>query len=302
MKTNNVISFLAFFLFCSINLSAQTEWAPIGAKWHYDFPYDYNNAETFLKIESIGDTVIDGITCKILEQESLDTHLNRRYYTYKAEDKVWVYDGIDFRILYDFTVQPQSEWTAYGPSLYQMCDTVTNVLVESAGEEELNGISFKYMMVSLPESGWHFNLCNPDQTRISEKFGSYGFMFPQQNCAIDVPSACFLRCYEDSEFGFFSSGVADSCTYEYGVGLNEIILAENVKVGPNPVSDILNIALKGNIRNSSFQIYSSTGKLIYNASVTDRSTMFNMSTYTQGIYILKVYHEGVFTTGKIIKM
>ncbi len=303
MKKTLLFLTLLFWVSVGMKLSAQTEWAPLGAKWYYEFPYNYNNAETFITIESIGDTVINGITCKILEQECIrEPFINRIYYTYKADDKVWVYDGTEFRLLYDFTVPPQGEFTAYGPHLYGICDSVTNVKVESAGFEEINGISLKYMTVVLSEFGWYFSLYNDDPTKISEKFGSYGFMFPQENCAIDVPGPTWLRCYEDSEFGFFTTGVSDSCTYEYGVGVKEIELADNIKIGPNPVSGILNIELKGNLESSNFSIYSSTGKLIYKALVNSQNTQFDITAYKPGTYVLKIFHEGVFRAGKIVKM
>lgn len=303
MKTHFLIPFLSLLSICSLKLSAQMEWAPVGAKWHYELPYNYGNAETYLKIESIGDTVINGISCKILEQVCVrDPYLNREYYTYKSNDIVWVYDGDEFRVLYDFTVQPQGEWTAYGPSLYHTCDTVTNLVVEFEGYEEILGTSYRYVIVTLPEFGWSFSICGSEQTKISEKFGSYGYMFPQDICVIDAPYPCFLRCYEDSEFGFYSTGVSDSCTYEYGVGIKELQLANNIKVGPNPVSGILNIELIGLVDKSVFWIYSSTGKLIFNAAITDNYTKIDMSTFSKGNYILKIYHEGNFSAGKIIKL
>jgi hypothetical protein len=304
MKTRIYFTILTIILSCTIKLSAQTEWAPTGAKWYYEFSYNNGNAESYITIESIGDTVIDGISCKILQQECIRDpyYLNRKYYTYKNDDQVWLYDGSAFRLLYDFSIQPQDEWTTYGPSLYHMCDTLTNILVDSVGYEELNGLSFKYMIVSFPEFGWNFSLCGNEQTRISEKFGSYGFMFPQEECGSDIPAPCMLRCYEDSEFGYYSTGVDDSCTYEYGVGIKDIMLVENVKIGPNPVKDILSIELKGNTENSKFWIYNATGGIVTTSAITNSTTRFDMSQFKKGTYIVKIYYDGIYSGGKVIKM
>lgn len=309
MKKYLLFSLVVISLSFSIKSTAQTEWAPVGAVWHYSYPYAYvYNAETYIKIESIGDTLIDGISCRILLQECpRDLSLTRRYYTYKSDGIVWVYDGEAFRVLYDFTTQLQEEWEAYGPNIYGihgMCEDSSTVLItENLGSEDLNGTSYQYIEVSIPDFQWRFSLCGPDVTKISEVFGSYGFMFPQEICIIDAAYPCNLRCYEDNVFGFYATEyMIDSCTYEYGVGVKEIELVENINVGPNPVSDVLNIDLKGDIKGSYFILFNVTGQALYKGICNSHNMKVNMMDFRKGTYILKVYHEGVFSAGKIIRL
>jgi hypothetical protein len=96
--------------------------------------------------------------------------------------------------------------------------------------------------------------------------------------------------------------VDDSCTYEYGVGIKDIMLVENVKIGPNPVKDILSIELKGNTENSKFWIYNATGGIVTTSAITNSTTRFDMSQFKKGTYIVKIYYDGIYSGGKVIKM
>ncbi len=295
------LSTLICLLVFTMHAAAQTEWAPTGAIWHYEIYYNNGSAETYLTIESTGDTIINEIPCKILQQKcKQDLYDDREYYTYKDQDKVFVYDGTGFRVLYDFSLQPGNEWTAYGPSLYQNCDSVVNINVVETGFEEINGKQLKFLMAEIDSFDWSWG-CGPGYGKISEKFGSYNFMFPQHICIIDALFPCYLRCYEDSQFGFFTTGYADSCTYEYGVGVKEISTTDNVKASPNPVDGILTITLTGKTDDSNFALYRTTGQLLYKAAIAGNTTTFDITPFSPGTYILKVYHDGRLSATKIIK-
>lgn len=304
MKKNLLLITIILFVGCMsvVKSYGQTEWAPIGAKWHYTLPFHDGYTKSFLTLESIGDTVIQGITCSILLQETGQApYLNRKYYTYKNDDKVWLFDGTNFRLLYDFDVNPGDEWQLYAPS-FSSCDSLTTVVVDSIGYEEINGVMFKYLYLSLTDDDWYITTCNYTNYKISEKFGSYGFLLPRQICALDLFYPCDLRCYEDNEFGFYSTGVADSCTYEFGVGIAKIETSENVKIFPNPVSDELTILLKEPPLNCQVWIYAPDGRVVINKELNSTTTKLNLSRFKAGNYLIKLFNNGKYSGGKIVKL
>ncbi len=58
---------------------------------------------------------------------------------------------------------------------------------------------------------------------------------------------------------------------------------------PNPTTDVLNLSIGNyNKQNLSYQIYTSTGKLLQSLKVNGAKTTINMSTFASGNYIIKV--------------
>jgi len=286
----------------SQNLS---EWAPIGAKWTYSFPFNYGNAISYITIESVSDTIIQGVSCKVLKQNCLvDPSLNRIFYTYNYQDSVWLFDGSIFRLLYDFSAGTGSTWEIYGPDFYKagICDTLTTTKVDSIGTEVINGGNYRYQFLSFQEFGWQFNLCNSSENRISDKFGSYGYMFPQQICMIDAPYPCELRCYEDPDFGFFKITQYDSCTFEYGVGIYEITLYGNIIIYPNPVIDEIYLESKNSKNIGTICIYSIEGRIMLIQDIVGSIAKIDLSNLKKGCYLIKVVNDNIISTGKIIKV
>lgn len=74
------------------------------------------------------------------------------------------------------------------------------------------------------------------------------------------------------------------------IGNEEVIDNDNLKVYPNPASNVLNIQLDLNKTNSlkTYQIFDIQGKLVYNQNTTDCILDLNVSEYVKGIYILVV--------------
>lgn len=301
------ICLLIFYLLTNnyIYSQDQLEWAPIGARWTYSFPFNAGNALSYITIESISDTIIQNIGCKVLKQDcGIDPSLNHNFYTYRSQDSVWIFDGTIFRLLYDFSAIPMNEWEIYGPELYTsgLCDTITTVVVDSTGIEVINDNTFKYLVVNLPEFGWQFSLCSSSDNKISEKFGSYGYMFPQHICMIDPPYPCELRCYEDPEFGFYQIANYDSCTFEYGVGVQDIAVGGNIKIYPNPAVNVLSLESKNSENIGTIYIYTIEGRIIFIQDINNSIATINLCNFKKGCYLVKVVNDNSISAGKIIKV
>lgn len=284
-------------------------WAPEGAEWYYTYySGGWGIYESYMKMSVVGDTVIQNKLCSVLNLvgpgDSIP-YYNEYYYTYQEDNNVFLYDGAQFRLLYDFNVQPGDSFESYGPQDIGLCwdDSTTMVVVDSVGFEEVNGINLKYLIVHTPEFNWGFQNCSEwvETYKIYQTIGSLGYMFPARICGADGPAVCALRCYEDSLFGFYTTNVADSCTYEYGVGIEEIDYSDLVKVYPNPVTDHFTIELKESYNNAELSIYSIEGRLIREIELTSDITTIDFSQAEKGCYILRFILEGHSFQGRIVK-
>ncbi len=88
-------------------------------------------------------------------------------------------------------------------------------------------------------------------------------------------------------------------TVAYGVGVNEISLADNtVLVYPNPATDKIYVTIKNKTENDLF-VYDVNGKLIYENKNSDS---FNIDTdkWSRGIYFIKVANKDGVSTSKIV--
>lgn len=94
-------------------------------------------------------------------------------------------------------------------------DTI-NVSIDSISPIVINGKSLKRLHVPYylltEEYPYSYN------SIIIEKIGDIQYMFnyyPSASVACDGNYSAGLRCYQDSELGFYSTGIADSCDYIY---------------------------------------------------------------------------------------
>lgn len=62
---------------------------------------------------------------------------------------------------------------------------------------------------------------------------------------------------------------------------------KNIEIFPNPADDIINIEIE-NYNNTTIEIYSFSGKLIYSKEVSERIETIDISGYAKGIYLVKV--------------
>ncbi|HLN52440.1 MAG TPA: T9SS type A sorting domain-containing protein [Lentimicrobium sp.] len=311
MKTRLLITAILTFGFYSFSF-AQNTWAPIGAIWHYDYHGGWGEYISYITIEATKDTVIQGIQCTKLEQRgpgsNPDQWTSDNYFTYESNDTVWFFDGTSFRMLYDFGATVNESWEAYGPSLWNICeDSLTTVMVDSIGYETINGFSLRYLKASTPESSWGFNNCSDweENHKILEKIGSFEFLLPQMICGADFPGICNLRCYEDSEIGFFSTGIADSCTYERGVGIPEIGFDNNIKIFPNPVTEELTIEFpesSSTINNCSIQIRNVDGIVIKELQLKQNTKNIIFSDLKPGVYLIIFTYNNISSISKMVKL
>ena len=93
----------------------------------------------------------------------------------------------------------------------------------------------------------------------------------------------------------------------FGVGItldNEEFNAtlQQIKLYPNPVNNIVNIAMPNNELPESYTIFNNLGQVVAQAKVSSQSNLsIDASSYSNGIYFVKVEKNGQSTTLKFVK-
>ncbi len=126
-------------------VAQNTEFAPIGARW-IRFGYNWTTFPTEVSTV-IGDTVIMGNTCRIIQIDShtyygtdaiIHQYNARREYVYTQGGKVYYYRNGEFYTLYNFEAQVGDTWTVKPDPLID-AETGT-VQVDSIGTEVIDGL------------------------------------------------------------------------------------------------------------------------------------------------------------------
>ena len=79
--------------------------------------------------------------------------------------------------------------------------------------------------------------------------------------------------------------------------LNELTNS-NVKIYPNPTSDILTISSSNYLGKYSIEMYDNTGKLVKEYSLSEQETQISVNELSEGIYTIKLIRENYSQTTK----
>ncbi len=224
MKTKFPSIYKLLFTFLLFGVSAQgftqtPEFAPIGAKWwyaelYYDSWADTTPDQGFLLIESVGDTIIEGVNCRIL-QPTRTTFENETYpllNRFIYQDSLKIYQWIDtaFYLIYDFSGEDFKIPNSYG---WDDIDT-TLIVIDSTDIIEISGIDFKRFYTHDDPNGFGY-INNP----IIEFLGSVSYLFPiAYNTTFLFIRSNGLNCYEDSVLNY--KAVNHSCDTTFIVPTN----------------------------------------------------------------------------------
>jgi len=288
-----------------------SQWAPAGACWHYNFSGFAING--YYKINCIGDTVINNISCKVLEKKiyqynhlgsQFDTITLEHEYTYADLNKVYICRYNTFYTLYDFSANIGDTIIVAGTNKYSSagCDSTGAIKIDSVGTMNINGETLRYISVSPTATskwGWY--------ARIVEKIGpvyeyqnnpEYNYLFPVKldYCGMqldELSEGGFLRCYtEPNGFTYKQLGTAPDCEY-INTGISELNDAfSELKVSPNPTNGIINLSYKLR-KPQSIQIDFSDamGKLIFSDNIPESEAYtkeYHLENMLPGIYIIKL--------------
>jgi hypothetical protein len=251
------------------------EWAPIGAKWHYD-SYSigpYIRAQIF---ESVGDTILLGKSCRKILRSTFAP--------------LFMYDSAG--MVYYLQYGPNPEWCLLhdfsknaGDTIFYPCwdfDTIESfAIVDSTSFLNLNGNNLKVLHLTMDST---FNISTMGNQSFSgrsiEYVGHEYFMFPRG----DNDGNGNLRCYSDPFLGLSKfNGFNLDCDTTLILNLDEIS-SNDLGIFPNPAYDQLKISSPSEIE--SLVIYDLKGKVMVKKTVVDE--VIDITNLKSGLYLIEI--------------
>jgi hypothetical protein len=285
---------LIFIILIAITIHATSqEFAPVGAKWHYDQGTFNPGLTTYQTLESISDTTINGIPCRKLMKISRMGGTEISYqYMYSVNDSVYFYAENGFHLLYDFgavtgdTVTVGYFTTYDGSPLKMSIDSTDSIII--------NGQTRKLQYVSCGDG-----LVIEFGGIVIEGIGNVASMFPRFDLSLDGP----LRCYEDSVTGLFINPYHPGNGWNFQdceqvlTGLAGQGITTDILIHPNPATRFLEITNLD--RPTDFTFYDLQGRRIKDGTIVP-SQLIDLNDLPAGIYFLKLRNSKLLLTKKII--
>lgn len=283
----------------SVYVSAQLNWAPDDAVWHYK--YDGMCFYGYTEITVDGDSLIQNIPCRRMQISShvvqacagnlccIEINQSTEF-TYADADRVYRWNGADFDVLFDFTYEVGDTHSL--PALLE-CDPGTSVVTET-GNLVLNGHNLRYYDVEMVGFDDVYQ-----EGRVIEHIGmiGYGYLFPQPGCIIDFGGSSDFRCYKDSQFGEYREYLGDC---DFIISVDELAFAGRTVVYPNPVNDVLYIDAQR--ASSTYVLTDSKGTVVGNGALSMGSSPIDVSAFAPGVYFMTVeFTNGDRLVRRIVK-
>ena len=319
MKTRNFtkLILIAFMFVFTGSLKAQTEFAPVGAEWYYN----YNNFGNvgYVKITSESDTIIDNVFCKKLVK-SIHVYDYVSYnekkgvfgyeYLTQINDSVMIYSDGEFKKLYDFSAEIGDTLLIPGLGHYEEFTHGTAV-VTGKGFMEFEGESLRYIdLKHLEDTPWQFscyhNYDNGYNTaRICEKIGNIsGYLLPEKYFIVDDDEGGALRCYSDNETSITFS--KEECDYvPQKDDVDEISASDIIKIYPNPATTKVEVSytLPENETNATLVMTNTLGVNVKTVHLDGNNgkTTLSLEELPSGIYFYTIRCGENVKSGKLVK-
>lgn len=248
--------------FIHYQLSLLRPYPVAGAEWYYDYLHFFTSG--YIHIWHAGDTIIKGKPAGIVRKEGhyynqellsyYQQDLGKEYFS-ADDDRVYVYRYEQFYTLWDFSAEVGDSWIIPG-SNEMYCDSTALVTVEETGDTLINGQLLRWFVLDYfgdENDQWNY------YGKIIERLGPENdYLLPSPTCMADAFEGGSLRCYEDTDFGLFETGISQSC--DYLVNTNELEAGTDFTMHPNPAADevLIQLQTSGNVE---YAVYGLDGRL-----------------------------------------
>jgi hypothetical protein len=257
------------------------EFAPIGAKWYYT-QTGIGDLKTYKTIESVGDTIIEGKSCrKLLEvSRNLFAPIRDIRIMYSKNDSVSEYYNSSFHLLYDFGAMKGDTIT--------LDVNLPKMIIDSTSTIGINGSVHKVQYVTCSDG-----MMVEFGGKVIEGIGNLIFMFPTYDNNYDGP----LRCYENPITGTYINPVWGSIDCENTIAGILKNLDREVSVYINKQSK--NIVIKGIQNTVSYELFDIQGRKIKSGELNVNCSI-EAEVLKSGIYLLKLKNTEMKVVRKLI--
>ena len=299
---------LLLILLNSSFLFAQSEWAPIGTKWHFNLPSSESN--NFVVFESIKDSVIEENKVRVIEVKLNGTDLISWEYLKQNKDSVFYYNtnSKTFYLLFNFNAKagdtiivhkekfkPTKAFFSYDDSIEDFKYKV--VAIDSI---QISGEWIKRQKIeNIKNTLWGFTKPSANAyDYILEKVGSMTYFFGVSPNSYPEENISVFRCYSETGFEYKNPFWNYDC--DVITGLPDNLSAKyECKIYPNPFSELLYISAPEPITH--FEIVNSKGQKIASANQGRETCWLNTSCFIPGHYVIIIKTKSNLYINKIIK-
>ena len=290
----------------NVSNGSQSVWAPPGATWHYNYVHFATSG--YVEIKYVGDSIISGITSKVLRKtmnyydattNTSGTYIMGEEYTYLSNDTVFRYLDGKYHMLYDFSAGEGDYWEITASPNNLPCDSLAVMNIDSVNTTTINSFTLKSITASDsidPSIGGPSGYMG--WSKVIERIGPLGYMFPELACVMDANEGGGLICYYDSTFGLYETGLAQNCGVVGIEEYNDKILG--FSSFPNPFADQLTLEFNDH-SNYEIKVFDLVGKELLVLNVLGSSHVLSTSHLPAGIYIIQVRSEDRTGIQKLIK-
>ncbi len=318
MKKTNSFLYVFLFLFSALpQLSAQMDFAPVGAEWWYSNFYFSPNPSSNYSIRSTKDTIVQGLDCRLLEYTYhnasgsqaipeaniiVTSDSNRVYYQIRDSFKVLYDFGAPVGTIIRVELEPRLAHWGYRQS-NDFFDGFFDTRIDTVFTVNFDGQDLRAYQTSVArayepgEIDWHY------KDMIVEKIGPIGRnSFFGINQIIDLGGGVppNFQCYTDQNISYQEVSPCDRLFPN--TSTRNLRLAEApLRLSPNPVSNWLELELLHD-QGGRVQIYHASGKLIFDQEKMPKSTRISTTTWPAGVYMVRFEKEGQYHLQKLLKV
>jgi hypothetical protein len=288
-----------------INPVFSQNWVHSNPVWHYD--YWGIGSMGFVKIEQVGDSVIQGKNSMILQTTWYDFQYDEfqvlhfmgptigdTNYVYSESDTVFYLQNGQFQKLFDFSKTAGETYQIGTNTIGDLCSSTSYSLVTSTGTDELGN---SYIQLDSPDTSL-LELNGKYNTR----FGGGMYLFPINKLTCDPNAITDLlqfsfKCFQDDDIFYNPSG--EDC--EYLLTHLELMESEffDLSIVPNPADNF--IVINSSTAIQSIQLVDLTGQIIaeFHENLTDN---LDVSNFKSGVYYLKITSKNGTTSNQKISI
>lgn len=314
--------YLLIFVFATNSICfSQNLWFQEGATWVHTAAIPIIDNFGFYETKVQKDTIINGQACKKLVRYSelfdlnddnfplvsKQTHSPLFMYATADDNQVYIYQENEFRLLYDFNLQPGEILNTPIPevALEEVKEECPNssYLVDSIGTDIINGEALKWISVTPTEESNYLLV-----GKIYQKIGSTRFYFYPiigelfcLSLPMDFNFYSDFRCFKDDNFAwqkdnFIVDELNGDCYFPRGRSISTSISnisqkLNDIEVSPSPFTNWIQLSSEKKI--GEIIIYNSLGEIITRVNTLNKNIKINLSDQPAGIYYIHSLNNGI---------
>jgi len=299
---------LFLFLLNSLFLFAQSEWAPIGAKWYFNQPSSESN--NFVVFESIKDSAIDGNHVRIIDVKLNGADLISKEYLMQNKDSIFYYNtnSKTFNLLYNLAAKAGDTIIVHKGKFkptkvfFSDYDSIENFKYKVVAIDSIliSGEWVKRQKIeNLKNNQWGFTKPKGvDNDYILDKVGSITYFFGVSPNTFPEEKFSIIRCYSETGFYYKNPLWDQECGIIDGLPDN-LLFADDCHLYPNPFNNLLCISVPEPIIIT--EIYNANGQKIAFTNQGNEKCWLNTSSIMPGFYIIKLKTKNAIYIKKIVK-